>query len=253
MSVFSQIGAQEANVTDMTRVPGLDIAEVTNIKDPDKLNRVKCKVITKNPDVGESNWAMVSTFMSGNQMGATFLPNVGDIVLLGYIGGDVHMPVVLGGIWTSESKMPYPYDADGKNPIRSIKTPGGSEVLIDETQDKVKISVTTPAGTNVTLDDGGEKISIQDKTAKNALTFDLKAGKAELKAEKGITLQTGSCKLIMDGQGGKMNLESQNQFAFKSAQVNAEASGTMNVKSSGQLTLQSSAMAQLKGAMVKIN
>ncbi len=253
MSVFSEIGNPEATVTEMTRVDGLDIAEVTNIKDPDKLNRVKCKVISKSADVGEGNWAIVSTFMSGKSMGATFLPNVGDIVLLGYIGGDIHMPVVLGGIWTSESTMPYPYDADGKNPIRSIKTPGGSEVLIDETEKAEKISITTPAGTTVLLDDANKKIEMRDKDGKNSLSMDLKGGKAVLKAEKGITLETGSCKLVLDGQGGKANLESQSELGFKSAQVKANASGTMELKSSGQLTVQSSGMTQVKGSMVKIN
>lgn len=253
MSVFSEIGIPQTNVTDMTRMPGLDIAEVTNIKDPEKRNRVRCKVIAQNKDPGESNWALVSTFMSGKNMGATFLPNVGDIVLLGYIGGDAHMPVVLGGLWTKESAMPYPYDKDGKNPIRSIKTPRGAEILIDETEKKEKISITTPAGATVVLDDGNQKIEIKDKDGKNSLTMDLKGGKTTLKAEKGITLQSGSCKLVLDGQGNKASLESQSELNLKSAQIKGNASGTMEMKSNGQLTLKSSGMTQVKGSMVKIN
>lgn len=253
MSIFGELANAAEHVTDMTRVNGLDIAEVTNIQDPEKRNRVRCKVLSTDPKVGESNWAMVSTFASGNQMGATFLPNVGDIVLLGYIGGDIHMPVVLGGLWTQASAMPYPYDDAGKNPIRSIKTPGGSEILIDETEKKVKLSLTTPAGATLTLDDGNEKIELKDKEGKNGLTMDLKAGKVTIKAEKNITLEAGSSKLILDGQGNRASLESQSQLNFKSAQIGANASGKMELKSSGQMSVQSSGMTQVKGSMVKIN
>ena len=91
-------------------------------------------------------------------------------------------------------------------------------MLIDETKDKEKISVTTPGGAQMLLDDGGKTIQLKDKENKNSITIDLQAGKLTIKAEKGITLETGSCKLVLDGQGGKGSLESQAELNIKSAQ-----------------------------------
>jgi uncharacterized protein involved in type VI secretion and phage assembly len=253
VGIFSEIGAMQQNVTTANQTFSIEIAEVTDVKDPGKMNRVKCKILTRDKKGRESNWALVSSFMAGNKAGATFFPSKGDMVLLAYIGGDPNRPVVLGGIWTDKSERPYKYDADGKNPIRSIKTAGGAEIIIDDTKDKEKISVTTKAGSMVLLDDGKKEISITDKGKKNSIKIALKNGEMTLAAEKKIVLKAGSAaKLELDGTGGKLVAEGKNSTSIKSAKIEAKATGQLDI--SGSVTnVKSSGMLVLKGSMVKIN
>lgn len=243
----------QSSMTALAPRPGLTLAEVTNIKDPENLNRVRCKPITKDEDVKETDWAYVCSFMSGNGAGGVFFPCVGDIVVLGYLEGDAHGPVVLGCVWNAKSKPPYSYQ-DGKNEIRSIKTPAGTEILLDDTSGKEKITITTKAGSVLSLDDGGKTISLQDKGKKNYLELGLEKGEATLHTAGKITLEAGSgAKLILDGQGGNVKIESNTKIQVKSAQVAQEASGQFGIKANGQMTVESSGITNVKGSMVKIN
>ena len=78
---------------------GLTLAKVTNIKDEQKLNRVKCLPIGWG-DQEETDWCYVMAPMGGNDCGAFFFPQVNDLVVLAFLDGDPHRPIVLGDRWT---------------------------------------------------------------------------------------------------------------------------------------------------------
>lgn len=238
----------------MTRSFGVDIAKVTNVKDPNKLNRVKCQIISNDKSIGETNWAMVSSFMSGTQRGAAFFPSVGDMVILAYIGGDVHRPVVIGHVWTQNSQAPRNYGANGENDIRSIKTASGAEIVIDDTTAKQKITITTPAGATLTLDDGGNTIKLQNKTGTNGIVMNTQRGEVTIKANKKLTLEAGTSKLILDGAAAqKATLSAGNAVQINGVQVNVKASGKMDLTASGSMMVKSTGITQVKGSMLKLN
>ena len=242
-----------ASMTEIAPKRGIVLAKVTNIQDPDGKNRVRCQEITTDTDVAETNWAWVMSFMAGKDSGAVFYPNVGDLVLLAYLDGDAHNPVVLGSVWSDENTAPYSYDGE-KNDIRSIKTPAGSEILIDDTSGKEKISITTAAGSTVVLDDGEKSIAVKDKDGENALTLNLTSGELTLKAKSKITLQAGSnATITLDGSSGAVTINGQSKLELKSTQINAEAQAQCALKANGQMSVESSGVTQVKGSMVKIN
>lgn len=246
-------GGGAKSLRQMTRTFGVDIAKVTDVKDPDKLNRVKCKVVSNDATIGETNWAVVSSFMSGANKGATFLPSVGDMVVLAYIGGDVHKPVVLGSVWNQQSAAPYKYTAAGENNIRSIKTGSGAEIVIDDTKAKQKITVTTPAGTTLALDDGGKTIKLQNKTGTNGIVMNTQTGMCTIKAAKKITLQAGTSKLILDGATNKATLSAATAINMNAVSVTAKATGKMDLTANGSMTVKSTGITQVKGSMLKLN
>ena len=55
MSILDQLDANRSEMTQLSAVPGVALAKVTNIQDPDKLDRVRCQLLTKNPEVKETN------------------------------------------------------------------------------------------------------------------------------------------------------------------------------------------------------
>jgi len=123
---------------------GLTLAVVTNVNDEQKLNRVKCLPIM-NDQQEETDWCYVMSPFAGKDHGQFFFPNVDDLVILGYLNGDPHRPIVLGGFWNSEVTPPYTI-AEGKIHNYSIKTPGGTELLFYDEPDKQKVTLTLPSG-----------------------------------------------------------------------------------------------------------
>ena len=63
--IFSGAGRPGGESAGNGRRYGVDMAKVTNIDDPEKLNRVKCKRITSDPDVGETDWMYVCSPLAG--------------------------------------------------------------------------------------------------------------------------------------------------------------------------------------------
>lgn len=244
---------------DMQR-PGLTLAEVTNITDPDKLNRVLCKPVVseEEKDVLETEWCPVVQPFSGKSRGQFYMPSVGDLVLLAYLNGDPHCPYVIGGTWSKESPPPYTV-TDGKNINFSIKTPGGTELLFYDEKDKEYIQLTTPKKATLLIHDEQQKAELRDPDSRNSILIDWKNGEMKITAEKKMTLAAGSTQLVLDSSGS-LTMQADKTVSMEAADVQAKASNdftaegmSANVKASGKLTLEGAA-ADLKGSTgVNIN
>ena len=64
-------------------IHGVVIGIVTNNNDPEGMGRVKVNFPWRDIK-DESFWARLATFMSGNERGSYFLPEVGDEVLVSF-------------------------------------------------------------------------------------------------------------------------------------------------------------------------
>ena len=211
------------------------LAVVTNVSDPDKLNRVKCVPVENDQDE-ETDWCYVMAPMGGKECGQFFFPNVNDLVVLGYLNGDPHRPMVLGAYWNTKVKPPYVIQ-DGKVYDFTIKMPSGTELHLYDEPGKQKVTLTMPSGTTLTMDDEGKKIALQDKGGENALTMDLQGGNVELKAKTKLTLSAGT--------GASMVLEASGNVTEKANVKVAVQAATIEEKASAQMTIQ--------GGMVSIN
>ena len=257
--IFDKTGSPGQQINWETRKPGVDLAKVTSIKDPDGLNRVKCKLLSEDTQMGETDWCFVMTPFGAKEHGIFFHPNVNDIVVLSYIGGDVHRPCVIGSVWTSEVTAPYKI-AEEKNENFSIKTPQKSEILFVDTKDKEVISITTPKGSTIVISDAEKKITVSDKEKKNHIDLMLESGELTVEAEKKITLKTGKSSVTMDSEGN-LSIDAKTKIAMSTAtfevkatgEAKIQASGSATYKANGAMTVQSSAVTTVKGSMVKIN
>ena len=225
--------------------PGVVIAVVTNIKDPDGNNRVKVKYpwLSDGRDEIESDWARIAAPDAGKERGFQWLPEINDEVLVAFEHGDINRPYILGGLWSTKNRPPMP----GTDIIKSDKvaqrviksSSGHSIILIDE--------------------QGKEQIIIRDKTGKNEIIIDSKANTLTINVDKDITLKAG----------GKIDIEGAQAISISSAQqdvtidcanfkVNAKqgaeitANTTMTLKSNGPMSVESSATTAIKGTMVNI-
>ena len=257
MNLGEQLSSTGNNPFGDMKKTGLVLAVVTNITDPDSLGRLKCRPITDDEDVAETDWCFCMAPAAGNGYGVFYFPQVNDLVVLGYLGGDIHHPLVLGSYWAGESAAPYKIE-DGKNELISIKTPTGSELKFEEEADKQKITITTPSGAVIKIDDEAKTILVEGD-ADNSLTLNWGSGEIALKAKTKLTLSAGDTELVLESSGNlsgtasqKISAEAANIELAGSSKFAAEGA-TAEVKSSGQLTLQASGMTTVKGATVQIN
>lgn len=224
---------------------GAYYALVTQNKDEQNLHRVKVRFPwLPGGDVDQSYWALVATPMAGNEFGVHVLPEVGDLVVVMFLAGDISQPVVLGGIW-SKTDTPPEDNSGGKNDFRGFKSRAGARfVLDDSTMGKVAFAdksdengvvvgafgsggsgdntrqASTPAACNGAKQDGvavwsakGKmSISVKGKLKVSAMnveliadtTVDLKAG-ANASVKGAMGVVNGSSGVKLEGSSTKIN------------------------------------------------
>src|SRR3954471_775159 len=87
--------AGESAATADAEMFGVEVAIVTNVKDEQKLGRVKV-CFPRLPGKPESDWARVVQPAAGSGRGFYWLPEVGDEVLVAVERGQANLPHVIG-------------------------------------------------------------------------------------------------------------------------------------------------------------
>ena len=156
---------------------GVEVAIVTNVKDPDKQGRVKI-CFPRLPGKPESDWARVAQPSAGPGRGFYWLPEVSDEVLVAFERGQSSIPYVIGALWNGKDKpMKDAYTAD--NSKRMIQTKSGHQIVLDDKS-------------------GEEKITIGDGSGKRTLTFDVKDKKFLIEAKEGDVEIHSKKKLVLE-------------------------------------------------------
>ncbi len=203
-----------------------------------------------------TGWIPVMTPYTADKAGIYLLPEIGTEVVIGFLGGRLDCPVVLGSLWCKDSERPE-QAVQEKNLTKVIRTKGGHEIRFSDEEKKQKLTVTTPGGLTVSLEDEGEVLRLHDKDKKNLLVIDGKKGECEIKADKKLVLSVGDTKAELSGS----------KLTLKSASVDGQATQSMKlqgqsttvsgsqvqVKADAGLKLEASGITEVKGSMVKIN
>src|SRR5438128_5193895 len=169
--------AHETASTGDAKMFGVEVAVVTNVKDEDKLGRVKV-CFPRLPGKPESDWVRVVQPAAGASRGFYWNPHVNDEVLVAFERGEAHRPYVIGSLWNGKDK-PMPTAYEDENTTIMIQTKAGHQImLIDK--------------------DGEEKITIADKSGKRTITFDVKDKKFLIEAGEGDVEIHAEKKIILD-------------------------------------------------------
>lgn len=231
---------------------GIAVGIVTDINDPEKLGRIKVKLLMRDSSEFETDFIRIMTPMTGKEWGMLFFPEIGDEVIVAFAGGDIARPYVLGSLWNQEYKPPVEIK-DGKNDIRQIKTKSGNTLTFTDEKDKEKIQINTPKSLNIIMDEENEVITLNDKDKKNILKIDSKNGIVTINAEKKIVIKTGNASIELDGNSNQIIMESTQMIQLKSQQISIEAKSALQMKASSNINLKSDGPVNIKGAVVKVN
>jgi uncharacterized protein involved in type VI secretion and phage assembly len=197
---------------------GLMVGTVTNIRDPDHRGRVKLKLPTVS-DTAETAWAPVLTPSAGPSSGLHLLPDVGDVVLVGFEGGDFNRPYVLGSFWAGHTAPPETGDDAG--PQQVLRSRKGHVIRLDDREGQERIEIVDKSGNNkITIETANNSITIH-ANGPIALTTDgdleLSAGRALKLSGQRVTVE-GKADLTLSG-GERTELRADGQLVLKAATV----------------------------------
>ena len=167
---------------------GLFLAEVLDLVDPQGLAQVKVRL---HATAGVSDqdgpvWASVASPFAGDDRGAFWMPDVGDLVVVGFVQGDARLPIVLGGLWHGKASPPERMDGGGRNFLKVLRSRNGVKITLDDQDGRERIRLETPGGQSLTLSDGPGQCELAD-AAGNSITL----------ATSGITV-TASAKVTIN-------------------------------------------------------
>ena len=209
----------------------LVLATVESLDDPESANRVKVRLPWRE-DSGDGVWARVAALDAGDGFGTVFVPQTGQEVLVGFVDGASQHPVVLGSLYNGTQAPPITIDP-GTNAIRTIVTPGGHALTLDD--DTPTFTLTSGKGNSIALDDSASSIVLTHKDSGNALTV----------SADGIELNVAQGDIVLKAAAGAVKLDSMT--------IEGKATGPSKIESSATFDLTASGPLGLKGALVNIN
>jgi uncharacterized protein involved in type VI secretion and phage assembly len=169
------------------------------------------------------------------RIGAVAIPNLGDLVLLQFVGGDLHRPVVVGRLYNDEDRPPV--SATGELVYESLdaaedgvrrcylKLPNDNELEVKDDS-----AVLTMGATKLTIENGGQVLI---EAAGDVLTKT--DGNYRIEASGDVLVQAGGAIELAAG-----------------ADLKAEAQANAEIKAAASAKLEAGAEATVKGAAVKI-
>ncbi len=168
---------------------GAHIATVISVKDPDKKSRIQVQVMGADADGNALLWARVAVPFAGNNRGAFLIPDVGDEVIVHFIGGDPRFPVVCGALWNGQTSVPETIGGERIDRWTLTGRNGTRIAIVEAAEGQEMVEIETPSGQKATLTDAsGGKIELATAQGTSKLTMDSKgvnvttSGKFEVQA-----------------------------------------------------------------------
>ncbi|MBT2116974.1 type VI secretion system tip protein VgrG [Dyella sp. LX-66] len=216
-------------------VAGLQIGIVTQLEsDPAGDDRIKCRL----PLVSTSEdgiWARLATLDAGKNRGTYFRPEIGDEVIVGFLGDDPRYAVVLGQCHSGAHPAPEPAKDD--NHHKGYVSREKLKLTFDD--EKKVIGLETPAGNKISLSEDAKGIVLKDQNG-NSITLD----------DSGITIESAKDLVFKAKKDVKLS-GTNTEFSAKSG---FKATGTGTVELSGaQTKISGDATTVIKGGIVQIN
>jgi uncharacterized protein involved in type VI secretion and phage assembly len=169
---------------------GVFLARVSDVADPDNQGRVQVRLHGADgvADHDAPLWARLVAPFAGDNRGAFWVPDVGDLVAVAFVQGDARVPVVLGGLWHGNAAPPETMDGAGRNFLKVLRSRNGVKITLDDHDGQEKLTLETPAGQKVTLSDGPGQCEVADSNG-NRIVLDASGIRIEAAAK--VVVQAG--------------------------------------------------------------
>ncbi|NEN96468.1 MAG: hypothetical protein F6J94_19040 [Moorea sp. SIO1F2] len=231
VGVMQKVARQEARKVYTTEL-GIVTAVFPHTSESDKDN-YQCSVKLKNkkqPDGKDFELRKVP--VATPHLGLVNIPNVGDLVLVTFIGGNLNAPVIIGRLYNDQDQPPV--NKEKEFYLQNNPKDGGS-LKID--QEGVVTITSKNEKQVITVDD--EKIDLTNEKCH----VTLEGGDATLKNEKctvalsggNITIDNGTCKIKVESGGITIDAASSNVTVKSVGSIKIGDASTASVQVGGRL------------------
>lgn len=196
-------------------------------EDPDNEFRVQVEIPMLGEE-GQAVWARLATFYAGDSIGAYFMPEVNDEVILGFMNDDPRFPIVIGCVYSSS--IPAPETPDQENSIKTLITKSNLQLKFDDKNKQ--ITVVTPGGNTMVFSDQDKGITVTDENS----------NKIQMNNE-GVTIESQS----------NLTLKATREISIQGASIKVNGKESVSIDGSAGCTLSSNGETSVKGSTVMIN
>lgn len=259
MNSITDLLSSENEYYDSQRVPGFVQGTVVENNNSKFKGMVKVEFTVWEKGKNMCEWVRLISPYTGKDYGTYVVPEIGEIVLIGFIGGSLKRPFLLASLYPSGADI-VNTNFNDKNYTKRITTKGGNDLLINDEDGKQSITITTKKGSLIVIDDENENCKVSDKDGKNSIMLDYKNGAITVTADKKISMKAGKTEITMDGNGGAINIkadkiqmEGTNQVSIAGKSALKMEGAQVEIKGQSAIKVQSSAQLMLKGSMTQIN
>jgi Rhs element Vgr protein len=225
-------------------VEGLQIGVVKKLdEDPEGEFKIQVTVPVLHAEK-EGVWARLATFYGSDSIGAFFIPEIGDEVVLGYFNNDPCHPVILGSLYSSKRQPAYPLSAE--NNTKAVVTRSKLKIEFDE--EKKIITVETPGQNQIVINDDDKSILLQDQNNNK-----IKMGTDGISLDSPKDIKVNAKGKISISAVGKVETSSKADVTVEGLKIDNNAKTSFSAKGSASAELSASGQTTVKGAMVMIN
>jgi type VI secretion system secreted protein VgrG len=193
-------------------------------------------------DQNSSCWVRVAQAWAGRRWGSTFIPRVGQEVIVDFLEGDPDQPIVIGTVYNADQMPPYLGDGlDSKHAndpnvsgVKSCSTKGGggfNEMRFDDSKGQEQLFIHAEKDMDVRVKNNQHTVVEKD--------FSLKTGAGNYKEQ--ITAD------------GTHHVNSAQEFGYKSTKILLTADLEMHIKAGGSFIKLGPDGIYISGPMVYIN
>jgi phage baseplate assembly protein gpV len=255
VSIMQQIAAREAEKIYTTEL-GIVTAIFPHEDEQDK-NNYQCSINLKNrKKANGKDFELRKVPLTTGHIGTVIIPNVGDLVVVAFINGDLNAPIIIGRLYNDEQLPPISKKeelvVEGIEVIKVKMKDGKTTIEIDKdgnmTVNAQKKITLKNEKTSLEMDDEGNITMQSDqkmtfKNKKTSIEMD-DEGNFTIQANQKITVKNEKVQLEMD-ETGKLNVKAQGDIAINDTQIVLKPSGDVSIND-GQIKIQ-------KGGEVNIN
>ncbi|MCP4138402.1 MAG: rhs element Vgr protein [bacterium] len=201
---------------------GSIVGKVLENVDPDNKGRIRVEIKILGDEI-LTDWIPVMSIYKG----AFFIPEVDDLVIVGFMGDSDHC-VVLGTIWTSTQLPPETAEnaasdcnKDGENNLRFIQSRSGHQVILDDKEGEEKIQlIASGSATRIEFLAKEEKMNFitdKDLYVSAAGKLGIVAEEGDIQFTKGLKIESKT--MSLNTTGGDIKSEASGNITLQGGTI----------------------------------
>lgn len=179
---------------------GAHLGRVVSVADPKSMGRVQITLIAEDSDGAAEVWARVAVPFAASNCGAFFIPDVGEEVVVVFVGANADAPVVIGSLWNGRTDVPESLSGDKVDRWTITGKAGTRIAIVEEASGQEKVEIETPGGAKCTITDAGGG-SIELECAGNTITSNTQG----VSVESGSTVKVTASKVEVSAGSVKVD------------------------------------------------